>query len=138
MHKPLLLRGFITRYANASLANGTITEEDIDKILLRLFMVRLRLGYFDPPGPLSRIGADQVKISYRTVTSYRVSPGFLCVQVCTAAARELARDGARQGSVLLKNTKAALPLNATRISSIAVIGPNGNYSEEIALYYGKL
>ncbi len=28
--------------------------------MLRIFRMRLRLGYFDPPGPLALIGADQV------------------------------------------------------------------------------
>lgn len=46
--------------ANASLINGTITVDDIDTVLKRLFRVRLRLGQFDPPGPLSTIGPDQV------------------------------------------------------------------------------
>ena len=47
--------------ANASLINGTITVDDIDTVLKRLFRLRLRLGQFDPPGPLSTIGPDQVR-----------------------------------------------------------------------------
>jgi hypothetical protein len=58
--------------------------------------------------------------------------------VCSAAAVELARDGARQGSVLLKNKNRTLPLVAASLASAAVIGPNANYSEEVALYYAGI
>ncbi|KAI3961623.1 hypothetical protein MKW92_043321 [Papaver armeniacum] len=44
--------------------------------------------------------------------------------VCTPANQELARETARQGIVLLKNNPASLPLSATAIKSLAVIGPN--------------
>eukprot|EP00662_Eupelagonemidae_sp_cell21_P052987 gene52987-biopygen10970 len=49
----------------------------------------MRLAHFDPPGPLDRI-----------------TPA----DVCTAAAIAVARDGAAQGCVLLKNDASALPL----------------------------
>jgi hypothetical protein len=51
---------FLLQYAPSSLASGNITEADIDVLLKRLFRVRIRLGQFDPPGPLSTIGVDQV------------------------------------------------------------------------------
>jgi hypothetical protein len=50
----------LLQYAPSSLASGNITEADIDVLLKRLFRVRIRLGQFDPPGPLSTIGVDQV------------------------------------------------------------------------------
>jgi beta-glucosidase-like glycosyl hydrolase len=58
--------GWVTRWANASLANGTITVDDIDTVLTRLFKMRIRLGYFDPPGLLQSIGIDQVGRCYVT------------------------------------------------------------------------
>ena len=42
----------------------------------------------------------------------------------TPAHRRLARDAAREGVVLLKNERSVLPLDAGRIRSIAVVGPN--------------
>jgi beta-glucosidase-like glycosyl hydrolase len=106
---------------------GLITEADIDHHLLNLFHVRVRLGHFDPPGALQQI-------TYNTT-------------VCTASAKELARDGARQGVVMLKNNispnydstilqRNTLPLNAGALGNIAVIGPNANLSQQMAEYYG--
>lgn len=51
-------------------------------------------------------------------------------QICNDYAIELARDGVRQGTVLLKNTGGVLPLDSTKYKSAAVIGPNANYSRE--------
>ena len=97
--------GFMGKYAQSALDNATVTVADFDVLLVRLFKVRIRLGYFDPDGPLQTIGADQV---------------------CTPAALELARDGVRQSAVLLKNTPGAhaLPLSASAYASAVVIGPN--------------
>lgn len=49
--------------------------------------------------------------------------------VCTPENQELAREVARQGIVLLKNTKGSLPLQPDAIQSLAVIGPNANVTE---------
>lgn len=46
--------------------------------------------------------------------------------VCTPANQELAREAARQGFVLLKNSRGSLPLSPTATKSVAVIGPNAN------------
>lgn len=107
---------FMTRYAQQALQNGNITMADVDALLLRQFRVRIRLGFFDPPGPLSTIGPDQV---------------------CSAAAIELARDGARQGAVMLKNTGATLPLaDPSTFKKVLIIGPNGGITDTIS-YYGS-
>lgn len=107
---------FVPENANASLAAGDITVADIDRVLHRLFRVRFRLGNFDPPGPLSTIPIEGT--------------------LCSPYAVELARDGARQGSVLLKNSFGTLPLQASAYSRAAIIGPNYNLSYAIAKYYG--
>ena len=93
---------FMTNNAAQALADGNITEADMDTVLKRLFRVRLRLGQFDPPGPLQQIGIDQV---------------------CNDYTAEVARDGVRQSVVLAKNTGNVLPLDATKFSKVAVIGP---------------
>jgi beta-glucosidase len=45
-------------------------------------------------------------------------------EVDTPAQQAVARQGATEGIVLLKNTGSLLPLDASKIHSIAVIGPN--------------
>ena len=74
----------------------------------------LRLGHFDPPGPLQQIPKSAI---------------------CTPETVALARDGTVQGSVLLKNARKALPLDPDG-GTVAVIGPNSNLSSSIAGYYG--
>ena len=92
----------MTTYAPTALSGGQITQADIDTVLTRLFRVRIRLGQFNPPGPLQKIGAESV---------------------CNGYALELARDGVRQSAVLAKNDAGLLPLSATAINSAVVIGP---------------
>ena len=116
--------GFVTSNAFAALAQGLISESDIDTVLRRLFRVRLRLGQFDPPGPLSTIGMDQVIICGRTQRTHTFpSVLFSPTQVCTPEHIELARDGARQSIVLAKNDGGLLPLSPAAFASPVVIGP---------------
>ena len=92
-------------------------EEDLNVVLRRLFKLRIRLGYFDLNGPLQTIGMNQV---------------------CSPYAIELARDGARQGMVLLKNT-GVLPLKApSAYMRPVVIGPNVDLGDTIDYYAGAL
>lgn len=57
-------------------------------------------------------------------------------EACSQASIDAAREGAIQGSTLLKNVDAALPLDAATISKVAVIGPNSDLSKAVAGYYG--
>ncbi len=68
--------------------------------------LQFRLGLFDPLGLQPYLNLSSANIS---------SP----------AHQQLALDAARQGMVLLKNNGGALPLNADKIPTLAVIGPNG-------------
>jgi beta-glucosidase len=43
--------------------------------------------------------------------------------------QQLALDAARQAVVLLQNSNNTLPLSASNINSIAVIGPNANNAQ---------
>ena len=117
---------FVGEHAQAALDQKLITEDDIDARLKNLFKVRMRLAHFDPPGPLQQI-------------SYKEA-------VCTDAAKAMARDGVAQGATLLKNVKVksadgsngvpTLPLDASTLKSVAVIGPNADLSTAISSYYG--
>ncbi|MCL2488241.1 MAG: glycoside hydrolase family 3 C-terminal domain-containing protein [Oscillospiraceae bacterium] len=82
----------------------TLTMDDIDRALLRIFTVRMRTGEFDPPE----------LVAYRAITAAAKE---------APAHRELALQAARESLVLLKNDNNMLPLNLNGINSIAVYGP---------------
>jgi hypothetical protein len=106
----------MTSNAQKALDAGTIQVSDIDTVLVRLFKMRIRLGFFDGPGPLDSIGPESV---------------------CNAYAIELARDGVRQSAVLVQNTAGLLPLSAAAVTSAVVIGPNMDYTGWTDYYGGS-
>ena len=100
----------------ADLASGQVTPAEIDANLRGLLRVLFRLGFFDPPAmdPYSTIGKDNQPAPWDST-----------------AARELALRITRESIVLLKNAplanrKPLLPLDATTVHSIAVVGPRAN------------
>ncbi len=90
---------------------GKISESQIDISVKRLFMIRYRLGMFDP--------VEMVKYA-QTPASVLESP----------AHQEHALKMAHQSIVLLKNENNVLPLNK-KIKKIAVLGPNADNSISI-------
>lgn len=90
---------------------GLLAEAAIDKAITNNFGTLMRLGFFD---------GDPRKQLYG-----KLGPK----DVCTQENQELAREAARQGIVLLKNSPASLPLSPTAIKSLAVIGPNANVTK---------
>lgn len=83
-------------------------EASIDNAVSNNFATLMRLGFFDgdpSQQPYGNLGPKDV---------------------CTQENQELAREAARQGIVLLKNSPGSLPFNAQAIKSLAVIGPNAN------------
>ncbi|HZL27456.1 MAG TPA: glycoside hydrolase family 3 C-terminal domain-containing protein, partial [Acidobacteriaceae bacterium] len=100
-----------------ALAQKLITEQDIDRNLRGVYRVMLRLGLLDPAelSPYSRIGeTDQVAGDPWNA----------------ASARRLVRRVTDESIVLLKNEGGALPLDAAKLKSIAVIGP---WADTVAL-----
>jgi beta-glucosidase len=85
---------------------GKITEKQIDVSVRRLFMIRFRLGMFDP--------ASMVK--------WAQTPAAV-LESSEHKAHSLKM--ARQSIVLLKNESNTLPLKRT-IKKIAVVGPNAD------------
>ena len=85
---------------------GLISEKEIDVAVGRLLEARFRLGLFDPP---EKVPYAQIPISENN----------------TPAHEALALKVARESIVLLKND-GALPLDRTRIKTIAVIGANAD------------
>ncbi|CAJ1441850.1 unnamed protein product [Effrenium voratum] len=105
---------FVPKYAQSALDKGLISEADIDARLKMLFRVRMRLSHFDPRGPLDDIPSSSI---------------------CSDYAIQLSEDAVRQSATLLKNEKT-LPLDASKVGTVAIIGPNYNLSKSDAGYYG--
>jgi len=86
--------------------SGLITEEQINISIRRLFLIRFKLGMFDPP--------SLVKYAQTTASALEAP-----------AHKAHALKMARQSIVLLKNENNVLPLKKT-IKKIAVLGPNAD------------
>ena len=95
-------------YLHEAFERGLVDMKDIDRALIRLFASRIKLGVLDPPymNPYSKISMDVVDSEKH---------------------KSLAHEIARQSIVLLKNENKILPLKKA-VRSIAVIGPNANFS----------
>lgn len=99
---------FLGKHAEAAVNQGLVNESRIDIALTNNFATLMRLGFFD---------GDPKNLMYGNLGPK---------DVCTTASQEIAREAARQGIVLLKNTAGSLPLSSSSIKSLAVIGPNAN------------
>lgn len=86
-----------------ALKEGAITMEDLDKAVANVLRIKFRMGLFENP---------------------YVSPEQARQVVRSKEHKELAREVAREGIVLLKN-EGVLPLKKN-LGSIAVIGPNAD------------
>jgi beta-glucosidase len=85
--------------------SGKIPQALVDQAVSRILYQKFQLGLFENP--------------YVDVNK--------AVQMTdTAEDRALAADAARRSIVLLKNQNNALPIDKTKLKSIAVIGPNAN------------
>ncbi len=97
--------------------NGLLKESQIDVSLKRLFMIRYRLGMFDP--------VSMVKYAQTPATALEAPEH-----------KALALKMAQQSIVLLRNENKILPLNKN-IKSIAIVGPNADNSYVLlGNYYG--
>ncbi len=106
-----------------ALKEGLITEGDMDRALVDIFTIRMRLGEFDPQSIVPYAG---------------IKPNI----INDPSHNDLAIEIATKTPVLLKNNvvantgRKALPLNANNIKKIAVLGPQadqvvlGDYSGE--------
>ncbi len=110
--------GAYARALPTALAEGLLTQGDINNALRRVLRVRFRLGEFDPPGmvPYTKIAPDVID-----------SPVH----------RQLALRTAQESIVLLKNENHFLPLDKSAIKTLAVIGPFADYAQTGADYTGQ-
>src|SRR5918992_405368 len=84
-----------------ALASGAINEAQIDDKVRRTLRALVSLGLLERAVPA---GGESD----------------------TPAHRQLTREAARDSIVLLKNERGVLPLDANRLRSVAVIGPNAS------------
>lgn len=102
-----------------AVGNNQILERQINKSVKRLFEIRMRLGMFNPndKSPYASIGREVLE--------------------CDAHKKE-AYEMAQKSMVLLKNSKNTLPINSSKIKTIAIVGPNAD-SEAALLsnYFGR-
>jgi len=97
---------------HAALKDGSITEADLDEALRRKFRIEIKLGLLDPP--------EMVPYTSIRQTGNEPAPWD------TDRDRDVSKKLALESVVLLKNENNFLPLDKTRIKSIAVIGPLAN------------
>ncbi len=84
---------------------GKVNEEQIDTAVRRILRAKFMAGLFDKPYP------DPERLSEVVHRPEHVA---------------LALEVAQESAVLLKNDSALLPLDASKLKSIAVIGPNAD------------
>ncbi|XP_073120866.1 probable beta-D-xylosidase 6 [Henckelia pumila] len=102
---------YMSRHMKSVISKGKVLEKDLDRALLNLFSVQLRLGLFDGKPARNRFR------------------GLGPQDVCSSEHKRLALEAALQGIVLLKNEHKILPLDKHGIYSLAVIGPLANSTE---------
>ncbi|WOG85002.1 hypothetical protein DCAR_0104188 [Daucus carota subsp. sativus] len=100
--------GSYPKYMGNAVVQGKAREDLIDKALINLYVVLMRLGLFDGNPSLKSLGLDNV---------------------CHKDHIELATEAAREGIVLLKNEKETLPLDPKKYNVLALVGPHANATE---------
>lgn len=99
-----------------ALAEGHLTEEDLDPCVRRLLSTLFSLGFFDPE--------DQVPYA-------QIDPSV----ICSPKHQDLALEAALKGITLLKNENGALPL--ADVENLLVVGTScANIDVLLGNYYG--
>ena len=101
------------RHLADAVRKGLVAEGELDKTVVRVLAMRIRLGLMEKEGqcPYDALNAANVD---------------------TADHRALALRSAARSLVLLKNDRGALPLERKKIRRVCVVGPRA--LDEIALY----
>ncbi|CAB4306790.1 unnamed protein product [Prunus armeniaca] len=99
---------YYPNFTQTAVEQGKVNVGDIDRALNYLYVVLMRLGYFDGSPTFKSLGKKDI---------------------CTKEHIELATEAAREGLVLLKNVNETLPLNSAKIKTLAVVGPHANATE---------
>ncbi|ERN01971.1 hypothetical protein AMTR_s00045p00064880 [Amborella trichopoda] len=99
---------YYPNYTYPAVQQGKIDERVVDKALVNLYVVLMRLGFFDGQPAYTKLGKDDV---------------------CSESNIELAAEAAREGIVLLINRDNILPLDVNKHKNIVVIGNNANATD---------
>jgi len=112
--------GVVRDELDVAIREGYTSYDTVDQSLVRLFTARIRLGLFDSY-------EDQPYMNYPKSA------------IGSPENRQLARRIAQESLVLLKNQEDILPLQISRNSKIALIGPHINSSVKLCgNYFGDL
>jgi beta-glucosidase len=109
--------GSVYRTLFDQVKEGKVPEWEVDRAVARILASKFRLGLFEDP---------------------YVDPDYAQRIINSPEHRQLALRAAQEAVVLLKNEGNVLPLNLSKLKTIAVIGPNaadvhlGGYSREPA------
>jgi beta-glucosidase-like glycosyl hydrolase len=106
-----------------ALKQGLITEADIDRALVNVFTIRMRIGEFDPKEMVPYAGIKPSVIN-------DPSHNDLALEIATKTPVLL------KNNVVAKTGSKALPLKADAIKKIAVIGPQAD-KVELGPYSGQ-
>jgi beta-glucosidase len=117
---------FLDRYrdgATAAVGKKLVNLSEIDENLRGVYRVMIRLGLLDPPDlvPYSKIAGT-------TPAWDNEEPRALARKITQESIVLLKNDVLENGS--LKNSQPLLPLDRTKLESVAVIGP---YADQVAL-----
>ena len=105
----VLLQSNVAPNVTAAFGMGLITEADVDAAIGPALRIRFRTGDFDPPA----------SVPYKAIQSTETP-------WATDEAKARALDVTRRTIVLLKNANATLPLDRSKLKSVAVIGPRAD------------
>jgi beta-glucosidase len=96
--------------------NGSIAMSVVNQRVAEVLRVKFQIGLFDKPY------VEDISAADRTVHNKE--------------AKALALQAAREGIVLLENHDRILPLDSTKIGSVAIIGPNAKEHHSLLSRYG--
>lgn len=98
------------RFLKKALDEGLLTEDDVDRAVIRNLTSLFRQGLFDEAGstPWDHYGAEHL---------------------CSSENHKLAVEMANDTIVLLKNEKNLLPIRKDGLKKVLVVGPNAKFRE---------
>lgn len=108
--------GVYQNHTLKALEQGLVTQGAIDKALVNIFTIRMRLGEFDPPQMVPFAGIKPNKVN-------DPSHNDLAIEIATKTPVLL------KNAIAVKTGKKGLPINLSRIKKIAILGPQADKVE---------